>query len=300
MQEPATILPRLPREEDIISVRRQGKDDSHKDFRVRRHRVEGALRWLKDNNPAYAEVVIDEARLQNLPANGELPNLRTVEFFETAEHMNDQGPTPQQLDAGETDSGDDSTVSGIILPEPGVNVQVQVEAALNEVVSEPQDAETEGVQQGREQPMIPWTSTDATPACEFTTPYFFTMTFPCFFPYGKGDFNINRPITCPTLHDLTEHLLWYQDGGFTRHKVWKFVVHYMIMRNRALEQSRYFVDQQLGDPQLTVADLQERLARGDTSFTTKLLPNLRGTAQYGHQRRRELRVLVEFMVDEKK
>ena len=77
----------------------------------------------------------------------------------------------------------------------------------------------------------------------------------------------------------------------------------MITRKRALEQSRYFVDQQLGDPQLTVADLQERLARGDTSFTNKLLyfgANLCGTAQYWHQRRRELRTLVEFMVNVKK
>jgi len=86
VQEPATILPRLPAEVDIIRVRRQGKDDTHKDFRVRRHRVEGALRWLKDNNPAYADIVIDETRLQNLPADGELLNLRTVEFSETAEH----------------------------------------------------------------------------------------------------------------------------------------------------------------------------------------------------------------------
>ena len=77
----------------------------------------------------------------------------------------------------------------------------------------------------------------------------------------------------------------------------------MIMRKRALEQSRYFVDQQLGDPHLTVADLQEQLARGDTSFTNKLLyfgASLRGTAQYWHQQRRELRTLVEFMVNEKK
>ena len=81
-----------------------------------------------------------------------------------------------------------------------------------------------------------------------------------------------------------------------------FVVHNMIMRKRALKQSRFFVDQQLGDPQITVGDLQERLARGDTSFTNKLLyfgANLRGTAQYWHQRRRELRALVEFMVNEK-
>ena len=301
VQEPATILPRLPAEVDIIRVRRQGRNDTHKDFRVRRHSVEQALRWLRDNNPAYGDIVIDDARIQNLPEDGELPNLRTVEFTET-EHMDDQGPAPQQLDAGETDGSNDLTVSGIILPEPGVNVQAHVEAAVNEVVSEPREVETEDAQRGVERPVIPWPTTDTTPASEFTTPYFFTMAFPCLFPYGKGDFHINRPVTCSALHDWAEHLLWYQDGRFARHKVWKFVVHNMITRKRALEQSRFFVDQQLGDPQITVADLQERLARGDTSFTNKLLyfgANLRGTAQYWHQRRRELRALVEFMVNEK-
>ena len=256
VQEPATILPRLPAEVDIIRVRRQGKDDTHKDFRVRRHRVEGALRWLKDNNPAYGDVVIDGARIENLPEDGELPNLRTVEFSET-ERIDDQGPAPQQLDVGETDSTDDSTVSGIILPEPGVNVQAQVEAAINEVVSEPPEGEAVEAQGNVQRPVIPWPTTGTTPASEFTTPYFFTMAFPCLFPYGKGDFHINRPLTCPTLHNWAEHLLWYQDGRFARHKVWKFVVHNMIMRKRALEQSRFFVDQQLGDPQITVADLRE-------------------------------------------
>ena len=302
VQEPATILPRLPVDVDIIRVRRHGKDDTHKDFRVRRHRVEGALRWLKDNNPAYSDIVIDGARIQNLPEDGELPCLRTVEFSET-EHVDDQGPAPQQLDAGETDDSDDSTVSGIILPEPGVNVQAQVEAAINKVVSENREVVTANAQRGMEQPVIPWPSTDTTPASEFTTPYFFSMAFPCLFPYGKGDFHINHPVTCPALHDWVEHLLWYQDGRFARHKVWKFVVQNMIMRKCALEQSRFFVDQQLGDPQISVADLQERLARGDSSSTSKLLyfgANLRGTAQYWQQRRRELRALVEFMVNEKR
>ena len=30
--------------------------------------------------------------------------------------------------------------------------------------------------------------------------------------------------------------------------------------------SRYFVGQQLGDPLMTIADLQQQLARGDTTF----------------------------------
>ena len=64
------------------------------------------LCWLKDNNPAYSDIVIDSARIWNLPEDGELPNLRTVEFSET-EHMDDQGPASQQLFAGETDGGDD-------------------------------------------------------------------------------------------------------------------------------------------------------------------------------------------------
>ena len=46
VQELATILPWLPAEVDIICVRRQEKDDTHKNFRVRRRHVEGALRWL--------------------------------------------------------------------------------------------------------------------------------------------------------------------------------------------------------------------------------------------------------------
>ncbi|XP_068671144.1 uncharacterized protein, partial [Montipora foliosa] len=216
--------------------------------------------------------------------------------------MDDQGPAPQQLLASETDGSDDSTVSGVILAEPGVNVQAEVEAALSRVVSEPREVETDQAQQGAERPVIPWPTTDTTPASEFTTPYFFTMVFPCLSPYGKGDYHINRPISCPALHEWAEHLLWYQDGRFARHKVWKFIVHNMILRKRALEQSRYFVDQQLGDPHITVVDLQERVARGDTSFTNKLLyfgANLRGTAQYWHQRRRELRAFVEFMVNEK-
>jgi len=47
-------------------VRRQGKDDTHKDFRVRRYYDEGALRWLKENIPAYTDIVIDNTRIQKI------------------------------------------------------------------------------------------------------------------------------------------------------------------------------------------------------------------------------------------
>ena len=36
----------------------------------KRHRAEDALHWVRDNNPAYADIVIDEASLYDLPAEG--------------------------------------------------------------------------------------------------------------------------------------------------------------------------------------------------------------------------------------
>lgn len=207
VQKPATNLPRLPAEVNIIRVRKQGKDDTHKDFRVRRQRIERALHWLKDNNTAYRDIVIDDGRIQCLPEDGELPDLRTVECSEI-EHSNDQGPAPQQLDAGETDENGDLTISGVTLPEPGVNVQARVEAAINQIVSESVDGEVEETaQQPAAQPVIPWPTISTTPASEFTTPHFFTLSFPCLFPYGKGDFQINRQRTCPALHEWGDHLL---------------------------------------------------------------------------------------------
>ena len=102
--------------------------------------------------------------------------MRIVQFSET-ERIDDQGPAPQQLDAGETDSTDKSTVSGIIVPDPGVNVRAQVEAAINDVASEPREGEAGESQQKVHRSVIPWPNTSTTPASEFTTPYFLRWHF---------------------------------------------------------------------------------------------------------------------------
>ena len=171
---------------------------------------------------------------QNLPEDDELPHLRTVEFSEP-QHGDDQGPAPNQLDI-KTEEDDEETVSGVLLPEPGVSVQEQIESAVNEVIADPVNGDEE--RPTNQRPVIPWPTTDRESASEFTTPYFFTMAFPCLFPTGHGDYSVNRPRTCTLLHEWAEHLLWYQDGRFAKHKVWKFVVYNMIMRKRALDQSR--------------------------------------------------------------
>ena len=49
----ATSLPRLLKELDILTVRKDGSDSTHRDFRVRKAVVLKALLWLKQHNKYY-------------------------------------------------------------------------------------------------------------------------------------------------------------------------------------------------------------------------------------------------------
>lgn len=89
-----------------------------------------------------------------------------------------------------------------------------------------------------------------------------------------------------------EHFIWYNDGRFAKHPYFKFVVHNMIMRKRALEQSSFIIKQKLGDQQFTITELKKLIENGDTSVCQKILyfgGNLRGTTQYWEQRRKGIK-----------
>ena len=61
-----------------------------------------------------------------------------------------------------------------------------------------------------------------------------------------------------------------------------FIVHNMIMRKRALEQTNYIVQQQLGDKHLSVSDIKEKIRNGDNSIAEKIVyfgACFRGTSQ---------------------
>lgn len=99
INEPATVLPKLPSEINILKVKRKGKNDSSKEYRVRRYTVQNALLWLKNNNPAYSDITISNDRLNQLPIDSSV-NLQTLEVdsFEQSSRKNDIGPAPQQVD----------------------------------------------------------------------------------------------------------------------------------------------------------------------------------------------------------
>lgn len=52
---------------------KQWLEQKAKPLAVRRERIRAALLWLKEHNPFYSEVVIDEGAIQQLPHDGILP-----------------------------------------------------------------------------------------------------------------------------------------------------------------------------------------------------------------------------------
>ena len=68
----AASLPRLPSELDVIVVRKEGANQSHRDFRVRRSVVHRALEWLVTHNIYYCanQIHISQDALALLPQDG--------------------------------------------------------------------------------------------------------------------------------------------------------------------------------------------------------------------------------------
>lgn len=73
-------LPRLPSNMDVIVVRKEGANQTHRDFQVRRGVVHRALQWLVTHNQYYRAlgVTIDISALEQLPQNRNVSELMSV------------------------------------------------------------------------------------------------------------------------------------------------------------------------------------------------------------------------------
>ena len=73
-------FPRIPKEIEVLKVKKQGQNDTSKDFVVRRYKVQNALNFLKTNNPAFSDIIIDIDRINALPVEGELSDIETIDY----------------------------------------------------------------------------------------------------------------------------------------------------------------------------------------------------------------------------
>jgi len=87
IDKPANILPILPSEINIIKVRKQGQNDTFKDFNVSRYKIQNALIWLKNNNPVYSDIIISEEKLHLFPIDGEI-SIHSVQYDPNTVHIN--------------------------------------------------------------------------------------------------------------------------------------------------------------------------------------------------------------------
>ena len=218
-----------------------------------------------------------------------------IEYSDKTIHQSDRGPAPDQIDIGEVDGITNSSV----LPDSPINIREKVQKVVDQIVGGENQNEITVKKRGTV--TIPWPTRGDVPISEFVTSNLFTMAFPCLFPYGSGDFHVNRPRTCESMADWAEHLLWFEDGRFANHQYFKFVVHNMIMRKRAIENSTFIVKQKLGDAHLSVSDIRDKIQNDDNSIIKKIIylsSNLRGSSKYWDQKAKELRSLVQYNINE--
>ena len=95
----ATSFSRFPHDLDVLVVRKEGYENSHRELRVRRSVVLRALLWLKHHNKCYQNIQVDHAVVRQLPTDGDLTGLCTVEdtIFDEQQKQPVNDETPMTL-----------------------------------------------------------------------------------------------------------------------------------------------------------------------------------------------------------
>lgn len=269
VQEFTTRLPRYPSSLDVLIVRRQSENStSFRDFTVRRAKVACALSWLKANNRYYSDIIIDNEALQSLPSNGSIDDqLQTI-----SEHFDDDN--------------EEEVIARTFVP--SLPSAQREEEAISNTLNRIQ----------KENGAIIWPHIGNNPINEFQTQGYIARAFPTLYPTGIADFRTERARNIKPA-EYFKHLIQYKDGRFVRHTRWKYFALNSLMRWRALQDGRIYIKQNLQDAQLTVTDIQERIAQGDKYLADRIMrfgESLRGSRQFWKARR----LLLGFSVNDLK
>ena len=262
--------------------------------RVRRERVLQALLWLRNNNPYYRDVEMDEEALALLPVDDEVE----VGGVFAVEEREDgaagagggatgpaQGPNGDEADPGERES---------MLP-PGAG------AGLTEREELARAAAAAGAAPGSNAtptPLSPFVYPENGEEAldEWGTEGLFTMAFPHQFPHGEGDISTLRDVSVK-LGEWGKHLINYHDGRFADDPRLRYVLLNMIQR-RQLQQTGMVFVRKHGLGEATVEDLRDLLNNADGGLNKladsamRFTGSLRGSRAYWVRCGKELRLMV--------
>ena len=272
----ATSLPRLPKELDILIVRKEGSDCTHRDFRVRKSVVLGALLWLKHHNKYYRNVNIDYDSLNELPEDGNLSGLTGIK---TSRNVEEDRPL---LENDENSHDAESFV-------PIAAQKLTELEAVKKSVADGQKSSPRNI--------VPWPPRADAPINEFVTEGYISCAFPTLFPTGAGDFLAPRERVV-TVGNYFKHLMRYDDGRFARHPRFRYFALNSEMQWRALQTGRVYIKQHPRDARLSLDELRSMIDCGGEQFSKRVMhyaSSLRGTKQYWFKQRSRLIAMVDML-----
>lgn len=307
VKEIAALLPWLPSDVNVIELQREaGSGGRFREFRVRRHKVEGALAWLCKHSVAYSGVTIDYGRIQSLPLDGDLEvGVVSRRHGDSCDSEN-RGPAPGQHEDGEEESFIQSTHGGTI---EGASVRTtDMAARITDEATRISNAggtstSTPRVIHRHAQFLRRWDEIE----------YFFGMTFPtCFMPEElntssgpptadlPADWCARKPRDRPfAFFEWVEHLM--SIGRYQAHDTLPFALVNLKQKKQSMNQTQFGLRQMPGDAPLDLDEVRDlmksdpnqvsRLARSITAYTT----GITDTPAYWWARRQEVGSLVRHM-----
>ncbi|KAL2491551.1 Uncharacterized protein Adt_27179 [Abeliophyllum distichum] len=250
----ADVLPFKPADLSAILIVNRTGAHAIKQFRVRREYVRQALVWLKQNHLYYRDITIDEISLETLPEDGIPEDIPHV--HEDNAHLNEN----QSIDVVEDDIEgppeivnqnvhiDDFHAAGTIFIGPQPNQQACIQRALHVA-----DVDHTIAHMHLSNEVID----------EFSTPGYISMVFPTLFPYGNADFRQARPRKLNP-SEYFQYLMKYLDGRFAKDSRFRYFAWNSISRWRALSLGDVYVKKNPADAELSIQDIQNMVASGDT------------------------------------
>ncbi|KAK3907787.1 ATP-dependent DNA helicase [Frankliniella fusca] len=262
----------------ILTVKFDNKVSNAHYFRVRAEKVVNALKWLKANNPWYADIEINEENLQLLPEDDNVYNV----FESVCVSSESSSNFHTDIDGEETETDEEYSDNMQNSDAEFANVyvsglpQVNAESTENQIKSH-----------------LEWPIIDDKPINEFSTEGYICRAFPTLFCYGTADLRSGR-LHSVSAGEYFKHLLNYKDGRFARHLTFRFFALNSWMRWSALDDGKLFIKNNKEFENMTIARLKT-LLQEKPHLIKKLMyysSNLRGTRSYWNARCGELTDMV--------
>jgi hypothetical protein len=202
------------------------------------------LQYFCAHHPAFADVIIDQQRLTQLPSDGSV--LHRIPNFEP--QADDNAPYAQQ---GPPEEGDSENARQHITQSliPNLNGP-QTELEQLKAAAHPNE------------PIIAMPSIADDPISEWNRIKIAVGAFPALFPTGLADFNEFRTSKV-TFIQWAAHLLRYEDGRFAKHPRFRYWAMNTFLRDEAKKDAAWYITTHKDESAWTMDDLRDIVANGD-------------------------------------